>query len=180
MTKAAGCAFCAMVLIAITGCATAPTTGYERQSLVDEAGSTLKQMTAEDSTVSYFVHSGYGYAIFPDVGKGAFIAGGAYGRGVVYEKGKMVGYADLSQATVGLQMGGQSSSELIVFESQGDLDRFVGGKMTFAANFSAVVLNTGSAGTARYTDGVAVFVQPNGGLMLEFAVGGQQFTFQPK
>jgi lipid-binding SYLF domain-containing protein len=180
MNKAAGCALSVMFLVAMVGCVTAPETDSQRKSLVDESASTLKGMIAQDSSVEHFVHTSYGYAMFPDVGKGAIIAGGAYGRGVVYEKGKMVGYADLSQATLGLQLGGQSYSELIVFETRNDLDRFVAGKMTFAANFSAVALNSGEAGTARYTDGVAVFVQPSGGLMLEFAVGGQQFTFQPK
>ena len=52
--------------------------------------------------------------------KGGAIVGGAYGRGEVYEQGKMVGWADLSQATIGAQLGGQSFSELILFESKTD------------------------------------------------------------
>jgi lipid-binding SYLF domain-containing protein len=95
-------------------------------------------------------------------------------------KGNFVGYADLSQATVGLQAGGQSFNELIVFESDKDFDRFVGGKLALAVNASAVVLKAGAAKSARYTDGVAVFTSPTGGLMLEAAVGGQQFTYLPK
>ena len=43
-----------------------------------------------------------------------------------------------------------------------------------------VALKTGAADTARYNDGVAVFVQPIGGLMFEAAVGGQQFSFVPR
>ena len=181
MIKATFSALGAMFLLATIGCSTAPTTDTERRSLVDESAATLKQMKAQDSSLEIFLRRGSGYAIFPDVGKGGFIAGGAYGRGVVYDKdNKMAGYSDISQATIGLQVGGQSYAELVVFESRMDLNRFMTGKFTFAANVSAVALKTGAADTAKYTDGVAVFVQPTGGLMLEAAVGGQQFTFQPK
>jgi lipid-binding SYLF domain-containing protein len=118
--------------------------------------------------------------IFPNVGKGAWIVGGAYGRGVVYEQGQFVGYADISQATVGLQAGGQTYTELVVFEDKASLDRFKTGKLSFAANVSAVILKSGAAASAKYTDGVAVFVKPIGGAMVEAAIGGQQFTYQPK
>ena len=60
------------------------------------------------------------------------------------------------------------------------MERFKAGKLALAANLSAVALKTGSAGSARYTDGVAVFVQPIGGLMFEAAIGGQEFTYQPR
>lgn len=162
------------------GCATAPATLGERQALIDHSNASLKQMRAADPSLDRFLSRAWGYAIFPSVGKGGFIAGGAYGRGVVYEKGQVLGFSDLTQATVGLQAGGQSFSELIVFETRTDLNRFTAGKVAFAANISAVALKTGAADTARYTDGVAVFVQPIGGLMFEAALGGQQFTFVPR
>ncbi|MCK5700314.1 MAG: hypothetical protein KAI29_04150, partial [Cyclobacteriaceae bacterium] len=41
---------------------------------------------------SYFEDS-YGYAIFPSVGKGAIVIGGAHGRGIVYEQGELIGAA---------------------------------------------------------------------------------------
>lgn len=175
--------FCLIVmttLFASTGCTTAPATSQERRTLMDESTAALRQMNTDDATLPAFLKSAYGYVIFPNVGKGGFIAGGAYGRGMVYEKGQWVGYADVSQATLGLQAGGQSYSELIVFETQIDFDRFIGGRLAFSANASAVALKSGAARAAKYTDGVAVFVEPIGGLMFEASVGGQQFTFFPK
>jgi hypothetical protein len=59
------------------------------------------------------------------------------------------------------------------------LDNFKNGKLKFAANASAVAMKSGAADTARYTDGVLVFVEPKTGLMLEAALGGQSFSFQP-
>jgi lipid-binding SYLF domain-containing protein len=99
---------------------------------------------------------------------------------VVYEQGRHIGYSDLTQGSVGLQAGGQTFSELIVFESKTTLDRFKEGKFDFAADASAVVLKTGGATNATFVNGVAVVVSPIGGAMLEAAIGGQQFTYQQK
>jgi lipid-binding SYLF domain-containing protein len=169
----------ALVLLAGTGCETAPKTEAQRENLMDEAKTTLSSMQNVDTTLAGFVDRGYGYAIFPNVGKGGFVAGGAYGKGSVYEQGKFIGYADLRQGTVGLQAGGQNFSELIVFENKAALDNFVNNKLEFAANASAVALKPGVSKSANFDKGVAVFTQPKGGLMFEAAIGGQQFTFVP-
>ena len=126
------------------------------------------------------LQKGYGYALFPDVGKAGLGVGGAYGRGVVYERGQHIGYSDLTQASVGAQVGGQSFSEILVFETKAALERFKAGQFGFAAGASAVVLKSGVATTPNFVDGVAVIVHPIGGVMMEAAIGGQQFTYQAK
>ena len=60
-------------------------------------------------------------------------------------------------------MGGQSFSELLVFEHKAALDRFKAGEFGAAAGASAVVLKSGVATTPNSADGVAVIVQPVGG-----------------
>jgi lipid-binding SYLF domain-containing protein len=174
----------ALVLTVVTGllvgCATAPASRTEQDTLLAESSSRIQQMRAEDPSLGELVRRGYGYAMFPNVTKGALGVGGAYGRGVVYEQGRHVGYSDLSQASVGLQVGGQTFSELLVFESKAPLDRFKAGSLNFAADASAVVLKTGVATNANFVDGVAVVVSPIGGAMVEAAIGGQQFSYQAK
>jgi lipid-binding SYLF domain-containing protein len=161
-------------------CATAPTTPASRHDLEASAADALRHMKAEDpSLATPFLESAHAYAVFPRVGKGAWILGGSYGRGVVYRKGEPIGFADLTQATVGLQYGGQAFTELVVFADAGALERFTRGHLSPTANVSAVLLKAGAAAQARYSDGVAVFVRPIGGAMVEAAVGGQQFTYQP-
>lgn len=163
----------------LTGCATAPKTEAKREALIESADSAMRQLNAEDPSLDPFLDKAYAYVIFPEVGKAGYIVGGSYGRGVVYEQGAFIGYADISQATVGLQIGGQTFTEVLAFESKRDLDRFTSGKVALSANVSAVILKSGAAASARYTDGVAVFVKPIGGAMLEASLGAQQFTFQP-
>ncbi len=125
-----------------------------------------------------FFDESAGYVIFPNVGKGGFIIGGASGNGVVYENGAAVGMADLKKLNIGLQAGGQAIIEVIFFETDVDLQRFKTEKFQFAAETSAVALKSGIAFEAKYKDGVAVFALPKAGLMADASVGGQKFKYK--
>lgn len=119
----------------------------------------------------------YGYAVFPNVGKGGFGIGGAAGNGVVYEQSVLVGMAKLSQLSIGFQAGGQAYREVIFFESKKDMERFKDSQLEFAAQVSAVAVTAGASANVKYTEGVMVFTMQKGGLMYEASVGGQQFKF---
>lgn len=164
----------------LIGCSTAPSTPGARDALLQQAATTMSEMNREDPGLDELTRKSYGYALFPQVAKGGLVFGGGYGRGVVYEQGEHIGYADLSQASFGLQMGGQTYSEIIVFENKAALELLKQGRVELAADASAVILKTGAAANARFVDGFAVFVRPIGGAMVEAAVGGQQVTFVPK
>jgi len=163
---------------AMVGCATAPQTEARRDTLQDRSIAVLDRFKTEDPTVDPFLSHAAGYAIFPSVGKGAAVVGGAYGRGVLYQHGQMVGYCDMTQASVGPQLGGQKYSELIVFETPDALNRFKQNDVTFAANASAIALKSGGAASAKYENGVAVFTRADTGLMAEAAIGGQRFSYR--
>jgi lipid-binding SYLF domain-containing protein len=179
--KAITCIAVVIVVAALlVGCATAPASRAEQDTLLAEASSTMQQMRAQDPSLAELVRRGYGYAVFPKVTKGGLIVGGAHGQGVVYEQGRHIGYSDLSQASVGLQAGAQTFSELLVFEDKAALDRFKAGSLNFGADASAVVLESGVATNATFVDGVAVVVSPIGGAMLEATIGGQKFSYQAK
>jgi lipid-binding SYLF domain-containing protein len=166
-----------LVLGTLAGCSTAPRTEEKKQTLEDRAQAKLDAFKQENPGMSSILDGSYGYAIFPSVGKGGLIVGGAYGKGTVYEQGKMIGYADLTQATVGAQLGGQTYAELIVFKDETAMNRFKNNQLAFTAQATAVALKAGAAVTAKFEHGVAVFTEPNEGLMAEAAVGGQKFTF---
>jgi hypothetical protein len=166
-------------VVALPGCSTSPPTEQGKENLHDEAGTTLNEMYRADPSLRDFVgNRGYAYAIFPEVGKGGVGVGGAYGRGEVYEQGQFVGYADMTQGTIGAQLGGQTYDELIVFQNKEALERFKSNKMEFTAGASGVALKQGAATTTDFNDGVAVFTRPRGGVMFEAVIGGQQFSYQ--
>jgi lipid-binding SYLF domain-containing protein len=169
-----------VVLLMTIGCATAPKTPEEKQALVSEADAALAQLKADDPSLDGFLADAHGYAIFPSIGKGGLIVGGAYGRGVVHEKGQMIGYADMTQASVGGQIGGQSYCELIVFVNQTAMELFKSGKLNLGAQVSAVAIKSGAGLAASDHDDVVVFTRPNSGLMAEATIAGQDFSFLPK
>ena len=164
----------------ISGCATAPKTDKDKVVLHNEVEGQLNVMKAQDPSFEDFLRNAYAYAVFPNVGKGGLGVGAAFGRGEVYENGEMIGHAALEQGTIGLQIGGQNYAEVIAFQGKSALDRFTSNRLEVTAQASAVALKSGAAKTARYTDGVAIFVNVKGGLMAEAAVGGQRFTFTPE
>jgi lipid-binding SYLF domain-containing protein len=155
----------------------------------------------KSESVQPFLKSAYGYAVFPTVGKGGIGIGGAYGKGQVYQGGKVTGETSLIKATIGFQLGGQAFSEMIFFEDKRAYDDFTSGNFEFDASASAVAITAGvqakagtegstasaSAGPATgkhagssYRKGLAIFVHTKGGLMYEAAIGGQKFSFKAK
>lgn len=161
-------------------CETAPRSESDREVLRIRSQDALARFKAEDPSLGRMLSGAHGYAIFPSVGKGAVGIGGAYGRGEVYESGRMVGFCDLRQGTIGLQLGGQEYMELIVFQTREALDRFKSGTFEFSGQASAVAVRAGAAETANYENGVAVFTATKAGLMFEASIGGQKFTFEPR
>ena len=146
-----------------------------------------------------FFHSAYGYAVFPDVGKGGAGIGGAYGSGRVYEKGKVIGEAKMTQVSLGLQLGGQEYSEIIFFRDEHALKQFTSGNFEFSADASAVAITSAASASASTTGssagasggkkdattsgsydkaGMATFTVAKGGLMFQAAVGGQKFSYK--
>ena len=166
---------------------------------VDDYSKTFAEFRSVALTQPYFDHA-YGYAVFPVVGKGGMVLGGAFGKGQVYRNDKVTGHVSLMSLSVGLQMGGEAYSEVIFFEDKRAYDEFTRGSFEIDAKASAVAITAGvqaEAGTtgitagasagpktqvqgvARYVKGLAVFAHIKGGFMFEAAVGGQKFNFQP-
>src|SRR5215813_4737621 len=94
--------------------------------LADEYTDTIKVFKDAGQSGQFF-KTAYGYAVFPTIGKGGFVVGGARGKGHVYEQGKYIGDTTMTQVTAGFQFGGQAYSEIIFFETKAALDQFTQG-----------------------------------------------------
>jgi lipid-binding SYLF domain-containing protein len=166
-------------LAILSGCATAPSSTEGKATLSRDVNTALAKAKVQDPSLQAFLDKAYGYAILPTVGKGAVGVGGAYGKGEVFEQGRKIGYCDLTQATIGVALGGQTFTEIIAFENKAALDNFKGGNMKFAAQATAVALKAGAGANAKFSEGVSVLTASEEGLMVEASIGGQTFSFQP-
>jgi lipid-binding SYLF domain-containing protein len=162
-----------------------------------------------DDTVSLFQNAGqsaayfancYGYAVFPTIGKGGLVIGGAHGTGHVYDHGRYIGNTSMNQVSVGLQAGGQAYSEIVFFRDKRALDEFIDGQYEFDAGVGAVAITAAAGGTlgtdgtsgqasggkkdaltaGSYYKGMAVFTIVKGGAMYQATVAGQKFSFKPR
>lgn len=148
------------------------------QEIISDSEAAKADFLKDDPDMAKLFNDSYGYIILPNVGKGGLGVGAASGNGVAFELGKMIGFAKMTQVTVGLQAGGQAYSEVVFFEDKESFERFKANKVEMAAQVSAVAAASGASADAKYVDGVAVFTRTKGGLMYEASVGGQQFKFR--
>jgi lipid-binding SYLF domain-containing protein len=163
----------------------------------DAYSDTIQLFKNAGESAVFFDHC-YGYAVFPTIGEGALVVGGARGKGHVYVHDRLVGDTTMTQLSVGFQAGGEAYSELIFFQDKRDLDEFESGKFEFSAGASAVAITasaSASVGTDRmssgasgastnattngdYQTGMAVFTIAKGGLMYAAAIAGEKFTYK--
>jgi lipid-binding SYLF domain-containing protein len=140
---------------------------------------TIDRFMKADPGLQDFLDKAAGYAVLPTVGKGAYVVGVSYGRGWFVEGGRIVGRASISQLSAGAQIGGQAYSELLFFSNRERVRQFREGRFEVGAQIAAVIVKDGVAKATTYTDGVAIFILPKGGLMVDASISGQRFSFEP-
>lgn len=166
----------ACLAVGMVGSAIAGWDPAGEQRVLDTIGAFKKT----DPSIDTMFNEANGYAVFPEITKGAVGIGGAAGDGTVFERGTAIGSASMKQVTIGLQLGGQTYREIIFFKDKAALDNFKSGDYEVAAGASAIALKEGVSKTAEYNNGVAIFTMGTGGLMFEASIGGQKFSFEPK
>ena len=160
-----------------SGCTVAPEKPEGQAVLSAQVNEAISLFRAKDPSIDRFFKQSYGYAVLPRIFKGAFWLGGAYGKGEVYEKGQMVGYCDMKQATLGFSFGGEFFREIIFFSDKSDFDRFKADEYTFSAQVTAVAATAGAAAKTGYKSGMAIFIAADEGLMVDVSIGGQKFNY---
>jgi lipid-binding SYLF domain-containing protein len=166
--------------IVLAGCTTVPERPEAKAVLSSEVTEAIAIFKERDPEIQRFIDKSYGYAVLPKVFKGAVLVGGAHGKGEVYEQGKMVGYCSMSQATLGISLGGEYFREIIFFKEKNDLDVFKTEEFTFSMQATGVAATVGAAAKADYQSGMAVFITTDKGLMVDASLGGQKFRYVPK
>lgn len=168
----------AVATMAMVGCeSNSPDSQANRTDLNNRAKAAMQQMTSQDPKLGDMINSSVGYVIFPDIGQGAVGIGGASGMGVLYRNGQPSGWVKLNQLSVGPQVGGQSYSELIIFQNDDAMNRLMNNSLEFGTEASATIVKAGAAVAATFRQGVAVYVLPRGGLEAGANINGQKFHY---
>ena len=182
-------------LIALVfGCLALQATTVFAAATLEECKATADKFR-EMGNVSEMLAESYGYAVLPTIGKGGIGIGGAGGTGCVFAGSEHTGNVSMGQVTIGLQLGGQAYSQIILFKDVNTYNSFTQGEFEFGADATAVALTYGAQagastkgasasagdtkGIAMWKRGMAVFTLAKGGLMYEASIGGQKFSFKP-
>jgi len=177
-------AFTLLFSVSANGCksneaARSESSGSKPQSLHEAVQETIDLVKLRDPSVAKWFDTAHGYAVFPGIGAGGFIIGGGHGTGEVYAAGNMIGTATIAQLNIGATAGGQVTRQIIFFKDKVALDSFTAGGFEFDVAASAVAIKSGAAQSAKYNNGVVIFVMPKKGAMVQASLGTQRFSFTP-
>ena len=141
---------------------------------------TLKTFRTEVAGGGEFLKRAQGVLVFPKVIKAGFGIGGEYGEGALQINGKTVNYYSTAAASIGLQLGAQSKSVVVVFLTQEALTRFRNSKGWKAGVDGSVAVVEWGAGedinTVDFEDPIVGFVFSNKGLMFNLTLEGSKFS----
>lgn len=141
----------------------------------EEVAGALARIKAKDQGLEGTLKKAYGYAVLPSVGRASLVLGGARGYGEVFEQGKPIGFTRVTQLTIGVQVGGQSFTQLLLFGSKESLEAFKRSPLAFNGNLSVAFIR-GASGTTDFKD-VTAHAYSRGGMLLEASLGGQKFRY---
>ncbi|SFB72929.1 Las17-binding protein actin regulator [Zunongwangia mangrovi] len=150
----------------------------KQKDLIDDATASKAAFIEEEPELAALFEKAAGYVIFPNVGEGAYILGGAAGNGVLFEDGQVAGFSELRQVDIGLQIGGQAYRQAILFQTEAELDEFKEGNYKLSGKASAVIVEEGKAKSVNFKKGRAIVTMPKAGAMVDISVGGQKFEYR--
>jgi len=145
-----------------------------------QVAATLKQFYALSDKNKSLADGAAGVLVFPSITKGGIGIAGEHGEGALLQKGKTVGYYSVSGASIGLTLGVAKHSQVILFQTQQALDKFLGSSNWSAgADASVAVVKTGAGGTydtQTLSKPILAFVFGEKGLMGDASLGGAKIS----
>jgi len=121
-----------------------------------------------------------GVLIFPSIKKGGIGIGGESGSGALQINGETVAYYRTSSASVGLQLGYQKRSQILIFLTEGALKNFRNSENWEIGADASVALVTLDAGggidTETIDDPVIAFIFGGEGLMYNLTLEGTKVS----
>lgn len=171
-------AFLAIVLIQLPGAG--PAHAASAAEIDIEVNAALQRFEKEVGGGKEFLQAAKGVLVFPNVIKAGIGIGGEYGEGALRVGGKTVDYYSTASASIGLQLGAQAKTVILVFLQQEALDQFrrsEGWKV--GVDGSVALIKIGAGGfidTTNIKDPIVGFVFGQKGLMYNLTLEGSKFT----
>lgn len=174
LTAVAGAA---LALAMSTSGAMAAQTGSELAAAVQKALATCYDTV---KTCKEFGNEASGILVFPEVTKAAVGVGGEYGEGALVIDGKPVAFYSTTAASIGLQLGAEQRSQVIMFLTDEALNKFQNSDgWEVGGNAGITVIDTSKAGSLdakSMTDPVVGYIFGAKGLMADLSFEGQKIS----
>jgi len=171
----------ALAVVATVGpLAAVPARAASGEQLAANGRRALNELLANSPRARRIARSAVAVLVFPSVLKAGFIFGGETGNGVLLERGRAVGFYNLSGGSWGLQIGGQDFSYALFFMNRHALEYLhKSAGFQVGTGPSIVVINKGAAAegdTTTVSQDVAAFPFNAKGLMAGLDIEGAKIT----
>lgn len=154
------------------------------QAIDTGADKALDQFRSQVKGADAFLRDSKGYLVFPEVIQAGIGIGGQYGEGVLRVGGKSVAYYSIASGSIGIQLGAQRKSIIIVFLQDQALQDFQTKAQSDKAwnagvDGSVALLNAGAQGSidsATVNQPIVGFVFGQSGLMYNLSLQGSKVS----
>ncbi|MBX3704394.1 MAG: hypothetical protein KF822_11530 [Steroidobacteraceae bacterium] len=151
-----------------------------KEELDAEVREAIAELYKHSSAAKELAGRAAGMLVFPKVIKGGVGIGGEYGEGALLIRGSTAAYYNIVSGSIGFQLGLQRKSQVILFMTQRELDKFRNSEGWKAGVDGSVAIATLGAGGQIDTDTakkpIIGFIYSNKGLMYNLTFEGSKIT----
>jgi lipid-binding SYLF domain-containing protein len=166
--------------VALPMVASGPAFAASKADLESASKSALNKLVADVPGASALNAKAVAVLVFPTITKAGFMVGGQFGEGVLWRKGKPVGYYNTAGASYGLQAGAQQYGYAMFFMNQKALDSLNSTQgFEVGVGPSVVVMDSGMAKnvtSGTLTEDIYAFVFAQKGLMAGIGIQGNKIS----
>jgi lipid-binding SYLF domain-containing protein len=166
--------------VALPMAASTPSFAASKSDLESSSKRALDKLVAQVPGASALNSKAVAVLVFPTITKAGFMVGGQFGEGVLWRKGKPVGYYNTAGASYGLQAGAQQYGYAMFFMNQKALDSLNSTQgFEVGVGPSVVVIDEGMAKnvtSGTLTEDIYAFVFAQKGLMAGIGIQGNKIS----
>ncbi|MEN9727544.1 MAG: hypothetical protein RL434_1910 [Pseudomonadota bacterium] len=170
--------FWAGLLLSLMGMGQSMAAGWERLDL--EVRESIRNFYATIPTARELAGEAAGMLVFPGVVAGGLVVGGEYGEGALIVGGRTVDYYNTASASLGLTVGAQVKTQVLLFMSARALEQFRASRgWEIGVDGDVALARPGAEGTLdrdTLQEPIIAFVFTNKGLMYNLSLEGSKFT----